>query len=133
MLDFASGNAVFCAYCIEPAGAVKEKPLSFCVEKVQESISRVTNDYVRSSMDFSETYKSIPALPGGIFLSAWWKIPFFHVDFGFGKPIYAGPIVNAMVEFPLLLSNGKQDGGLNLYIALPNDQLDKFEQIVYDF
>lgn len=84
-------------------------------------------------MDFSETYKSIPALPGGIFLSAWWKIPFFHVDFGFGKPIYAGPIVNAMVEFPLLLSNGKQDGGLNLYIALPNDQLDKFEQIVYDF
>nr|QDM39180.1 BAHD acyltransferase-like 16 [Taxus x media] len=128
-----AGNAVFCAYCIEPAGAVKEKPLSFCAEKVQEGISRVTGDYVRSSMDFSETYKSIPALPGGIFLSAWWKIPFHLADFGFGKPIYAGPIVNAMVEFPLLLSNGKQDGGLNLYIALPNHQLDKFEQIVYDF
>jgi len=111
---------------------VKEKPLSFCVEKVQEGVARVTNDYVRSSMDFSETYKAIPALQGGIFLSAWWKIPFQLVDFGFGKPVYAGPIVNAMVEFVLLLSNGKNDGGLNIYIALQNHQLDKFEQFIYD-
>ncbi|KAH9328510.1 hypothetical protein KI387_000618 [Taxus chinensis] len=83
-----AGNVVFCAYCIEPAGAVKEKPLSFCAEKVQEGISRVTDDYVRSSMDFSETYKSIPALPGGIFLSAWWKIPFHLADFGYNKTEY---------------------------------------------
>uniref|UniRef100_A0A0C9S3G0 TSA: Wollemia nobilis Ref_Wollemi_Transcript_29249_1773 transcribed RNA sequence n=1 Tax=Wollemia nobilis TaxID=56998 RepID=A0A0C9S3G0_9CONI len=128
-----AGNAVFSAYCIEPAGVVKEKPLSFCVEKVQEGVSRITDDYVKSSMDYCEIYKCIPALAGGFFLSAWWKIPFQLVDFGFGKPIYAGPIVNAMVEFVLLLSNGKQDGGLNLYIALQNDQLQKFEQIVYDF
>lgn len=127
-----AGNGVFSSYCIEPAGAVKERPLSFCVEKVQEGVARVTNDYVRSSMDFSETYKAIPALPGGIFLSAWWKIPFQLVDFGFGKPVYAGPIVNAMVEFVLLLSNGKHDGGLNIYIALQNHQLDKFEQFIYD-
>lgn len=127
-----AGNAVFSSYCIEPAGAVIEKPLSFCVAKVQEGVARVTDDYVRSSMDFTETYKAIPALPGGIFLSAWWKIPFQLVDFGFGKPIYAGPIVNAMVEFVLLLSNGKHDGGLNIYIALQNHQLDKFEQLIYD-
>eukprot|EP00252_Welwitschia_mirabilis_P016647 TRINITY_DN3681_c0_g1_i9.p1 TRINITY_DN3681_c0_g1~~TRINITY_DN3681_c0_g1_i9.p1 ORF type:complete len:456 (-),score=64.61 TRINITY_DN3681_c0_g1_i9:146-1513(-) len=128
-----AGNGVFCAYCIEPAGAVKEKGLAFCAEKVQEGISRVTDDYVRSSMDFTETHKSIPALPGGIFLSAWWKIPFETVDFGFGKPIYAGPIVNSMVEFVLLLSNGKHDGGLNIYIALPNHHLQNFKQFIYDF
>ncbi|KAJ7285467.1 hypothetical protein O6H91_18G084100 [Diphasiastrum complanatum] len=47
-------------------------------------------------------------------VAAWWKIPFELLDFGWGKPIYAGPVVNDRT----LLSNGKHDGGLNVYLAL---------------
>ncbi|KAJ7513607.1 hypothetical protein O6H91_23G006200 [Diphasiastrum complanatum] len=122
------GNAVVAPLVQVQHADLISNSLSFCVRKIQQCMECVTDEYVRSSIDWWETYKGVPAFLGEILVSAWWKIPFETVDFGWGKPIYAGPVVNDRSEFILLLSNGKRDGGLNIYLALLPEEMAKFEQ-----
>lgn len=82
----------------------------------------------RSGIDWWEVYRGVPAIPSGIFISSWQKMPFYAIDFGWGKPIFAGPAVTPMVEFVLILPNGKHDGGLNVILALHPDVMAKFEE-----
>lgn len=56
---------------------------------VKEAVDRVTDDYVKSAIDWLEVYKGIPATcNGNFYISAWRKLPFGELDFGFGKPIH---------------------------------------------
>lgn len=123
-------NAVFSACARASFQELADQPLSFCVERVQSAIARVDDQYVRSSLDWWEVHRGIPALPGGVFISAWWKLPFYEVDFGWGKPIFAGPIVSSMTEFVLMLPTGRPGGGLNVVIALKPHEMEKFEKFV---
>lgn len=127
-----TGNAVASAFASEPAGELQKGSFSFAVSKIQEATNKITDEYIRSAIDWGSVHAGVPNLPGGIFLSAWWKLPFFLMDFGWGKPSYAGPVMNGMVEFVLLLSNGTQEG-LNLYIALQPEHMENFERIIYSF
>eukprot|EP00250_Pteridium_aquilinum_P014107 c21785_g1_i1 orf=294-1649(+) len=127
-----AGNAIVSGFASVPAGELQKGSLSYAVGQIQEATNIITDAYIRSSIDWGEVHGGVPNLPGGIFLSAWWKLPFHLVDFGWGKPIYAGPVVNAMVEFVLLLSNGTQQG-LNLYIALEPSHMQEFEKLIYNF
>ncbi|KAI5066769.1 hypothetical protein GOP47_0017297 [Adiantum capillus-veneris] len=126
------GNAILSGYASVPAAELQKGSLSYAVGKIQEATKTITDEYIRSSIDWGAEHGGVPNLPGGIFLSAWWKLPFHLVDFGWGKPSYAGPVVNAMVEFVLLLSNGTQEG-LNIYIALEPSHMQEFEKLIYDF
>lgn len=127
-----AGNGILSGYASVPAEELQKQNLAYAVEKIQEATKMITDEYVRSSIDWGVVHKGVPNLPGGIFLSAWWKLPFQSVDFGWGKPMYAGPVVNGMVEFVLLLSNGTQQG-LNLYIALEPAHMLQFEKLIYNF
>nr|CAD1842184.1 unnamed protein product [Ananas comosus var. bracteatus] len=87
------GNAVITASASASVKSLIEKPFSFCVELVQEAIERVTDEYVRSVIDWLEVNKGVPStLNGNFFVSAWWKLPFHELDFGCGKPVYGGPV-----------------------------------------
>lgn len=84
---------------------------------------------MKSALNWLEIYKGRPAIYGrNIYVSSWWRLPFYEVDFGWGSPAYAGPIVTPMTEFVLFLPNGKNDGGLNLHLALLPATMAKFEQ-----
>ncbi|KAK2991999.1 hypothetical protein RJ640_014860 [Escallonia rubra] len=129
--DFA-GNAVITAFATAKVNDLVEKPLSFSVEKVKEGRERVTEDYVRSVIDWLEVYKGIPATcKGNFYVSAWWKLPFGELDFGFGKPVHGGPIVSGNDEFVLLLSDGI-GGGINVWMGLEKDKMKKFMDYVFD-
>ncbi|KAJ7190047.1 hypothetical protein O6H91_Y529000 [Diphasiastrum complanatum] len=123
-----AGNAVLAPVVQLQQADLISNSLSFCVRKIQLAIESITDEYVRSGIDWWEIYRGIPAILDGVIAAAWWKIPFEMLDFGWGKPIYAGPVVNDRTEFILLLSNGKHDGGLNVYLALLPDEMAKFEK-----
>ncbi|KAL2654265.1 hypothetical protein R1flu_022393 [Riccia fluitans] len=125
-----SGNAVHAAAARDLPQVIRDMTFVEAVQRIQEAISQVTDAYVRSSIDWGQVYKGFPALAGGFFLSAWFKMPFYEIDYGWGKPSYAGPIVTPLVEFVLLLSNGTQDGGCNLVIALEPQAMAKFEKLI---
>ncbi|XP_008786402.1 omega-hydroxypalmitate O-feruloyl transferase-like [Phoenix dactylifera] len=124
------GNAVITASASAKVAVLGEKPFSFCVGMVKEAIERVTDEYVRSVIDWLEVYRGVPStVNGNFFLSAWWKLPFHELDFGYGKPLYGGPVVGGMGEFVLLLSSGNdmgRRGGVNVWIALEKDKMERF-------
>lgn len=131
------GNAVMTGFAAATVAEVVERPLSFCVEKVKEGIERVLEEeYVRSAIDWLEVYGGIPATCNGnsFYVSAWWKLPFKELDFGFGKPAHGGPIANGNAEFVLLLSPPPAKGGqnheagstVNVWISLEKEKMNKF-------
>ncbi|KAJ1696463.1 hypothetical protein LUZ63_004975 [Rhynchospora breviuscula] len=124
--DSFVGNAVITASASAVVEDLLVEPFSFCVEMVKEGIQKVTNEYVRSAIDWWEMHKGVPAIiDGNFFVSAWWKLPFHELDFGWGKPVYAGPLVTSMHEFVLLLP-GQNGDGINVWIALERDRMERF-------
>ncbi|XP_077217697.1 acyltransferase GLAUCE-like [Tasmannia lanceolata] len=130
------GNAIITASASAKVKDLAEKPFSFCVAVVKEAIDKVTEEYLRSVIDWLEVYKGVPSTTNGNFyVSAWWKLPFHELDFGYGKPIYGGPIVSGMDEFVLLLSDGKSmgnGGGVNVWIVLEKEKMDRFTMHVFE-
>ncbi|XP_042516246.1 omega-hydroxypalmitate O-feruloyl transferase-like [Macadamia integrifolia] len=132
-----TGNAVITAFASAKVGDLEEKPLSFAVEMVMRATDRVTDEYVRSVIDWLEVHKGVPAtLNGNFYVSAWWKLPFYELDFGCGKPVHYGPIVGGTDEFVLLLAEGSgrgnEGGGISVWIGLEEDKMQKFMVHVYD-
>ncbi|KAA8548494.1 hypothetical protein F0562_000239 [Nyssa sinensis] len=132
-----AGNAVITAFATEKAKDLVEKPLSFCVGRVKEARERVTDEYVRSVIDWLEVYKGIPATyNGNFYVSAWWKLPFQELDFGFGNPVHGGPVVSGNDEFVLLLSDGICVGnggsGINVWMGLEKEKMKSFMAHVYE-
>ncbi|URE38921.1 Omega-hydroxypalmitate O-feruloyl [Musa troglodytarum] len=125
------GNAVAITMASARVAELTEQPLGFAVKRVREAIERVTDEYIRSAVDWLEVNKGMPAIGHGNFIvSAWWKLPFHELDFGWGKPIYGGPVVSMMHECVLLLSDGK--GGINIWLALEEEKMKGFVSYVYE-
>jgi omega-hydroxypalmitate O-feruloyl transferase len=126
------GNAVITASANAVVEDLLVKPFSFCVEMVKEGIQRVTNEYVRSAIDWWEMHRGVPSIiDGNFFVSAWWKLPFHELDFGWGRPVYAGPLVTSMHEFVLLLP-GKNGDGINVWIALEREKMKRFMSYIFE-
>ncbi|XP_047954397.1 omega-hydroxypalmitate O-feruloyl transferase-like [Salvia hispanica] len=127
-----AGNAVITAFASARVGDLVGRPAWFGVEMVRRGRERVTPEYIRSVIDWLEVYKGIPATGGGgFYVSAWWKLPFGEVDIGFGRPKHAGPIVSGNDEFVVLLGQGQDGQGINVWIGLDKDKMDTFLSCVY--
>ncbi|XP_058099882.1 acyltransferase GLAUCE-like [Magnolia sinica] len=115
---------------------LNKESLRFCVEKVKEAIEMVTDEYVKSVMDWLEVYRGVPSiLDENFYVSAWWKLPFHELNFGYGRLTYGGPVVSGMDEFVLLLSDGigvRRGGGDNVWMALEQEKMEKFMMHVFD-
>eukprot|EP00249_Psilotum_nudum_P002765 c15897_g1_i1 orf=322-1659(-) len=123
-----AGNAVLSACARATAGELIEKPLGFAVEKVQEARARVTDDYVRSAIDCLEMHRGIPLGSAGVYVSAWWRIPFHTLDFGWGKPMHALPVMSSRVEFVLFTADSSLHG-IDVLLAFPCHQMPKFQKL----
>ncbi|XP_058082335.1 acyltransferase GLAUCE-like [Magnolia sinica] len=130
------GNAVVTACASAKVVDLNKESLGFCVEKVKEAIEMVTDEYVKSVVDWLEVYRGVPStLDGNFYVSAWWKLPFHELDFGYGRPTYGGPVVSGMNEFVLLLSDGievRRGGGVNVWMALEQEKMEKFMMHVFE-
>ncbi|CAN1129738.1 Acyltransferase GLAUCE [Linum perenne] len=132
--EFA-GNAVVTAFATARAGELVGEPIGFAVGKLKEGRERVTDDYVRSVIDWLEVHRGVPATyRGNFYVSAWCKLPFNELDFGSGKPVHGGPVVSGNDEFVLLLSdrNGDGGGGVSVWLGLEEEKMNKFMVNVLD-
>ncbi|KAI5074345.1 hypothetical protein GOP47_0010306 [Adiantum capillus-veneris] len=122
-----AGNAVLSACARARVDELLSKPLSYAVQKVQDARARVTDHYVRSAIDCLEKNKGVPLTSSGYYVSAWTKVLQHQcLDFGWGPPIHVGPVVSALVDFVLFLSDGSSPDGLLVLVAMPPDHLSKF-------
>ena len=114
------GNGIVLTCAITTARELTQQPLSFAVKLVQDAIAMITDDYMRSALDFFEVTRARPALVATLLITTWLKLPFHTVDFGWGQPLCTSPACLPDREVVLFTSSGKDRRSVNILLAMPS-------------
>ncbi|KAI3807884.1 hypothetical protein L1987_23820 [Smallanthus sonchifolius] len=128
-----AGNAVLSAYASACCKEIEEGPLIKLVEMVTEGTNRMTGEYAQSVIDWGEVNKGFPN--GEFLISSWWRLGFADVAYPWGKPRYSCPVVYHRKDIILLLPDivGANNNEVNVLVALPSKEMEKFEALFYRF
>ncbi|KAK4282117.1 hypothetical protein QN277_013530 [Acacia crassicarpa] len=125
------------------------KPLSFAVGNVREALERLTDQYVRSVLDYIERVKEMKVVrynfhyPARIvcegefkgnpnlFVVSWMNFLYREADFGWGKPVYFGPGFMDSEGKAFILSSVDGDGVV-VAICLQALHMDAFRRLFFD-
>ncbi|MBA0774204.1 hypothetical protein Gotri_009426 [Gossypium trilobum] len=133
------GNVIFMASSIALSGNLQSEPFVNTLERVHGALARMDNEYLRSAIDYLETLPDIKAARGkpetyqcpGLFINKWSRLPLHDADFGWGRPLYAGP-PNVVSEGKIfLLPSPTDDGSLSLVACLQTPHMKPFEEHLY--
>ncbi|KAL3627639.1 histone H3.1 [Castilleja foliolosa] len=125
------GNAIVLTNSICSAGELVGNNLSFGVELVQEAVNMVTDDYMRSAVDYFEVNRARPSLSSTLLITTWSSLSFHTTDFGWGEPVLSGPVALPEKEVVLFLSHGKERKSINVLLGLPAPAMKKFEKLMH--
>ncbi|CAH1446506.1 unnamed protein product [Lactuca virosa] len=128
-----AGNAVLSAYASARCKEIEEGPLSKLVEMVTEGTKRMTGEYAQSVIDWGEVNKGFPN--GEFLISSWWRLGFADVEYPWGKPRYSCPVVYHRKDIILLFPDiiGESNNEVNVLVALPGKEMEKFEALFHKF
>uniref|UniRef100_A0A2N9FU64 Spermidine hydroxycinnamoyl transferase n=1 Tax=Fagus sylvatica TaxID=28930 RepID=A0A2N9FU64_FAGSY len=143
------GNAVFltitstCLY-----GDLLSKPLSYSAGKLREANERMTEEYIKSALDFLTSQKDVSGLRSkfdvrgdtegpfqgnpNLSLGSWINVPIYDIDFGWGKPVYVGPGLLDTEGRSFIMPSGVADGSLNIAFCLQTQYMDSFKKYFYE-
>lgn len=126
-----AGNAVLTAYASAKCKELEEGPISRLVEMVGEGAKRMSDEYARSVIDWGEINRGFPH--GEFLISSWWKLGFEEVEYPWGCPRYSCPLVYHRKDIILLFPDIVDKNGVNVLVALPSKQMEKFEILFRKF
>nr|GMD82874.1 vinorine synthase-like [Ipomoea batatas] len=100
------------------------------VKKVQEAISKIDDNYIQKMHIEGGYLKELMAISNsfsvdkkhnkGLNISSWCKVPFYEVDFGWGKPRWISTI---LVLKDLAIFVDMDDGGVEVWLGLPQERI----------
>ncbi|XP_030550338.2 omega-hydroxypalmitate O-feruloyl transferase-like [Rhodamnia argentea] len=125
---FGNGIAWSCAEC--SAGELTRKPFSFAVRTVHEGLQSVTETYIRSAIDHVELNRvGVDCEGNTCCISKWSRLPFYKMDFGFGRPFQVAPatVPNNVI---LVASQSRESDNLVVSLGLPRDAMDVFSKLI---
>ncbi|GFP91147.1 omega-hydroxypalmitate o-feruloyl transferase [Phtheirospermum japonicum] len=128
------GNAL----CVACAASNVERLADGCLGEtarlVHEARLGVTEEYLRSTVDYIELHRPERLEFGGkLTITQWTRFSIYEsADFGWGKPIYAGPIdLTPTPQVCLFLPEAETNGGaMVLCICLPEFACRKFAELL---
>lgn len=121
------GNAISCACVAVSAKVVHEAALWDLVRMMKEEKARLTDEYLRSAIDFLELHPPNqqvgPPSAAELYLSDWSRLGWSVVDFGWGDAMNITPICCPFVFIIYFLSppNTEKDG-LRVMTCFPNSE-----------
>ncbi|KAL0905297.1 hypothetical protein M5K25_023706 [Dendrobium thyrsiflorum] len=125
-----AGNAVLTAYGTASVEEVGKGEFGKVVEAVAKGAERMENEYARSVIDWGTLHRGFPK--GDMFVSSWWKLGFADVEYPWGKAVYVCPVAQPRKDIVLLFpSIGGADKGVNVLVALPKEEMERFEEYFY--
>lgn len=124
------GNCVAwaCAQC--SAGDLSQKLFSYAVKVVQEAIRVVTEEYMRSAIDYYEATRAEVEIENTCYISKWSRLPFYDTDFGWGEPRQVAP-VSLVDNLILTLLQGKGSENIVVSMGLPVSAMKIFQELIY--
>uniref|UniRef100_A0A1D1YBX0 Omega-hydroxypalmitate O-feruloyl transferase n=1 Tax=Anthurium amnicola TaxID=1678845 RepID=A0A1D1YBX0_9ARAE len=124
------GNGIVMANWVGPAAELLERPISFAVGTVQEAVQAVTNDYVRSLVDYVEATRGEAHLsPATPVITTWYRLPFHAIDFGWGEPLQCGPPALIYRDIIMFLPRGKDSDNITVLLGLPSTAMVTFQEL----
>ncbi|KAH7836951.1 hypothetical protein Vadar_007790 [Vaccinium darrowii] len=126
-----SGNALIPGFARASVKELKAEDDCVLVEKVKEGLERLGNEYVRSSIDWLEVNKGVPCREDSFSLVAWWRLGLEEDEFVWGKAKSNTP-VSLKPGLVYLLPAPTGEGGLNICLELPNDQIREFYRLMME-
>ncbi|CAM8919146.1 unnamed protein product [Rhodiola kirilowii] len=124
------GNGIVLTNAMAKAGELLDNPLSFTVELVQKAVELVTDSYMRSAIDYFELTRKRPSLAATLLITTWSRLSFHTTDFGWGEPLFSGPVALPEKEVSLFLSHGKERKSINVLLGLPASAMTQFEKLM---
>lgn len=124
------GNGIVLTNSLCKAGELADNPVSYSVKLVQEAVKMVTDDYMRSAIDYFEATRARPSLAATLLITTWSRLSFHTTDFGWGEPVLSGPVALPEKEVILFLSHGSERKSINVLLGLPAPAMEKFEQLI---
>ncbi|EPS73563.1 hypothetical protein M569_01193, partial [Genlisea aurea] len=134
------GNGIFPAAASAVAGDVVGKPLSQSAATIREALARMDDEYLRSALDYVETFR--PNLKGlvrgsetfrcpNLGIVSWIGLPIHEADFGWGRPVFMGPIGIGYEGLSYVIPSPDNDGSLSVAICLHKDHMVRFQKLFY--
>lgn len=125
------GNAIATPTACSTAGDLSKYSLAYAVDLVKKVKATASEEYVRSLIDFMEIRgRPMPAVKGSFVVSDITRGGFEEIDFGWGKPVYAGPPEAVLFMSFYIKYQNKDSGeyGTLVPICLPLRAMKKFEE-----
>jgi shikimate O-hydroxycinnamoyltransferase len=123
------------------------KPLGFAAGKLREAIERVTDEYIKSILDFITSQKDVGHLRKNfhirgytkapflgnpnVDIGSWISLPLYSVDFGWGKPVYVGPGILHSDGKMFIIPGPADEGSLVIALCLQTQCMNSFKEIFY--
>ncbi|CAJ1793450.1 unnamed protein product [Sphenostylis stenocarpa] len=126
-----TGNAVLTAFAVAKCEELEKSEFSRLVEMVKEGAERMSDEYARSIIDCGELHNGFPN--GEVLVSSWWRLGFEEVEYPWGKPKYCCPVVHRRKDIILLFPPFGAGDGINIIVALPPKEMDKFGSLFHMF
>ncbi|KAI4307568.1 hypothetical protein L6164_030739 [Bauhinia variegata] len=130
-------------------GDIISKPLSYAAQNIREAINKLTEEYLRSQLDFLTSQPQLDWLKNplrlvelpaeeqclgnpNIIIGCWMSMPVYDADFGWGKPVYMGPGPLDADGDIIIIPAATGDGSYVIAICLQTDHLEAFKSIFYE-
>ncbi|CAM0952940.1 unnamed protein product [Alopecurus aequalis] len=127
------GNALAFPVAISTAGDLCANPVGYAVELVLKATREVDLEYVRSvARLMARRGRPNFAVVNAYVVSDVTRVGFRDVDFGWGKPVFAGPAKGGVGVFPgvssfiIAVKNAMGEDGIAVPLCLPAPAMDKF-------
>ncbi|KAI3446392.1 hypothetical protein Pfo_003057 [Paulownia fortunei] len=122
------GNAILGAYASAKFKDIENGPFSKLVEMISEGLTRVTDEYVKSAIDWLEINKGIPL--GDCIVTSWLRLGFDQVMFPWGKPVYCSPVGNQLERLCWIFPDVD---GVNVLVQRPAEEMERFQFHFHNF
>ncbi|GAV85498.1 Transferase domain-containing protein [Cephalotus follicularis] len=141
------GNATLDVIAVSSSGELMLKPLGYAASKIREAVKKVTNEFVRSGIDYLKNqpdltkFQDLHALGStqgpfygnpNLGVVSWLTLPIYGLDFGWGREIYMGPGTHDFDGDSLLLPSPNGDGSLVVALCLQMVHMEAFKKYFYE-
>ncbi|XAR58734.1 Omega-hydroxypalmitate O-feruloyl transferase [Bertholletia excelsa] len=126
-----AGNALIPGFARATVRELKKGEECDLVRRVKEGVERLDDEYVKSSIDWLEVNKGMPCRDDSFSLVAWSRLGLEEDEFVWGKIKCTTPAV-VKPGLVYLLPGHEEEGGLNICLELPDNQMEKFHSLMME-
>ncbi|XP_042496404.1 shikimate O-hydroxycinnamoyltransferase-like [Macadamia integrifolia] len=130
------GNVIFTTAPTAKAGELMNNPLRYAAGRIHDALMRMDDEYLRSAIDYLELYPnltvSIPEIDR-LLINSWVRLPIYDADFGWGGPIFMGPIWPSLEGHISVQPRPTNDGSLLMAVSLKSKHMKVLQKILYEF